>query len=237
MNRHEYVVIDIETIPFFPAKLLDIKNQEIDNAILTAIDKIKPDKRLKDHAKIKANLALIEKKKEEKAKEGESKKDAYYLSGALSGCTGKIICVGIGRRSENTSWDVGAWVDSERALLSHIDKIMFDSAPRKIITFNGKSFDLPFIKARMAANSFNPKFKLPGKYDVMNVDIFDELGRNGSLRDWSLSILNKETSGDGRDVYNWFMNKDLESIVKHCQTDVLLTGELFDRIIPTMEVV
>lgn len=133
-------------------------------------------------------------------------------------------------------------IEDEYQLLDYINK--FISNFDLLITYNGDSFDLPFIKKRSSINNINSKI-----LDMQSFDIYREIRKNRSYLDFknmrlktieeNLGIYREdEYSGkDCIDFYYEYMNtRDLilkEKILKHNYDDLyylLDVMKIFDLI-------
>jgi hypothetical protein len=209
MERYTEMCIDLETVSDMTIEQIGAMRETI-----------KPPTGWKDPAKIEA-------RKSEKLLK-------MVDEAALNPQTGKIIVAGMAVLDRD-DWDVGILMDKEEdeaSFLRIVDKAIYDAAPIKIITFNGKDFDIPYLGARYMKNNVCPGFKLPLRYDNRHFDLFDLLGRKGSLDSWLRALRGKGTWGEGSKVSEWHANKDWESIVKHCKSDIeglIFLWEMFKK--------
>lgn len=113
------------------------------------------------------------------------------------------------------------------------------------ITFNGRSFDLPFMMVRSAINGVRPtKDLMRGRYlyqqtsDAMHIDLLDQLTfygamrRKGSLHLWSraFGIISPKASGiTGDDVAKLFKEKKYAEIARYNAGDLRATKELHEK--------
>jgi len=201
------VVIDIETYQ-------DITDQQIE-----AMSKeIQAPKNWKDPAKIEKYI--------------EDKKTELIGKAALSPRTGKVVCVGLGIRIRNESeWRFETYEGIDEGLiLKQADTRLQELNAVKIITFNGKHFDIPFLLARQMKANQPTEFKLPTGYDKRHVDLFELLGRDGSLGAWSAAILGKPHNQDGSDVAAMVEAGQWDELTAYCLDDVRHTAELYERL-------
>jgi len=106
----------------------------------------------------------------------------------------------------------------------------------KIVTFNGRSFDCPFIMIRSAVNRIKPsKDLLPNRYSDIHIDLFDQLSfygaskRKFSLDIWCRTLGIKSPKSDGitgYDVKGLFMSEKYMDIARYCAGDLRATREL-----------
>ena len=113
------------------------------------------------------------------------------------------------------------------------------------ITFNGRSFDIPFLMIRSAIHGIRPtKDLMRGRYlyqqspDAIHIDLFDQLSfygalrRKGSLHLWSraFGIQSPKAGGiTGDDVGRLFTEKKFLEIAKYNVGDLRATRELYER--------
>jgi DNA polymerase elongation subunit (family B) len=106
----------------------------------------------------------------------------------------------------------------------------------KLITFNGRGFDCPFIIIRSAVNKIKPtKELLPNRYSDLHIDLLDQLSfygaskRRVSLDIWckTFSIKSPKSNGiTGYEIKDLFMSERYEDIARYCAGDLRATKEL-----------
>lgn len=106
----------------------------------------------------------------------------------------------------------------------------------QIITFNGRSFDCPFILIRSAVHKIKPKKDLmPSRYNETHIDLLDQLTFYGASRKrfsldmWckTLGIKSPKESGiTGYEVKDLFKAGRYLDIAKYCVGDLKATKEL-----------
>ncbi len=121
---------------------------------------------------------------------------------------------------------------------SDILRKFWDTIPRyrQFITFNGRSFDCPFIMIRSAVNRIKPtKDLMPNRYADAHIDLLDQLTffgasrRKFSLDMWCRAFGIKSPKGEGitgydvKDLYR--AGKSLD-IARYCVGDLRATREL-----------
>ena len=183
------------------------------------------DKRLKDPAKIKAN--------------GERVMESF----PLSPLTGKIILIGIISDSNigdmlkaNTDapgtfvLQIGLDGKTEKEMLETFWNIISTGMARghRLVTFNGKKFDLPFIFARSLftgvpkPNSLRTMDSFLNKYNtVAHVDVFVTVGEKGSQSEWANKLLPDEPlSSDGHLIPKWYTEGMYDEIISKNYLDL-----------------
>lgn len=108
----------------------------------------------------------------------------------------------------------------------------------QFITFNGRSFDSPFLFIRSAILKIKPSVNLmPYRYGDQNLDLFDRLSFFGAVRQkmslhmWcqGFGIKSPKANGiTGDDVARLFKEKKYLEIAKYCFGDLRATKELFE---------
>jgi len=106
----------------------------------------------------------------------------------------------------------------------------------QIVTFNGRSFDCPFILIRSAIHRIKPKKDLmPNRYNDTHIDLLDQLTFYGASRRrfnldmWcrALGIKSPKEEGiTGYEIKDLFKNGRYIDIAKYCVGDLRATGEL-----------
>lgn len=107
---------------------------------------------------------------------------------------------------------------------------------KQIITFNGRSFDCPFILIRSAVHKVRPSKELmPNRYGDNHIDLFDQLSFFGATRrKFSLDMWcktfgiksPKEEGITGYDIKGLFLDKRYIDIARYCFGDIRATKEL-----------
>lgn len=107
----------------------------------------------------------------------------------------------------------------------------------QFITFNGRSFDCPFILIRSAVHKIKPtKDLMPSRYDETHIDLLDRLTFFGTLRrKFSLDMWcrafgiksPKEGGITGYEVKDLFRAGRYLDIARYCVSDLEATRELF----------
>lgn len=148
---------------------------------------------------------------------------------ALSPMTGRVhtICAKIinGHSIES----ITIQDESDERVISEFIKLPLRST---LITFNGKSFDVPFLKIRAAKYGFKFPRLSTKKYDIENhFDCYEVLSnfgtnKNGTLKQWAMFFDIPISSLDGKDIGE-LTN---EEIAKKCLSDVAATHEIYQRI-------
>jgi DNA polymerase elongation subunit (family B) len=107
----------------------------------------------------------------------------------------------------------------------------------QFVTFNGRSFDCPFLMVRSAIHRVRPsKNMVPYRYGDEHIDLYDRLGffgavrRTMSLHMWcqAFGIPSSKANGiTGYDVPRLFREGRCLDIARYCYDDIRATAELF----------
>lgn len=150
---------------------------------------------------------------------------------------GEIVCIGC----NINGFDLVFYKKSEYNILKDFSKMLykFNNQKIKLITFNGKKFDIPFIIFRCIINEINLPFKLETKryYTNLHFDIFEVLTNFYqtqtffTLKDYcKIFNIKNDDKDNGKDVYSLYIQKEFESIKNHCISDVKCTKEIYEKI-------
>jgi predicted PolB exonuclease-like 3'-5' exonuclease len=130
--------------------------------------------------------------------------------------------------------------DDERALLAELSRQVADAAPL-LVTYNGRSFDLPVIALRALCHGVplgwyyrpdGPRHRYGGE---AHVDLADWLADHGATRVGSLHAVARliglpgKLGIDGSHVEGLYRAGQLGAIQRYCLTDVVQTALLFLR--------
>lgn len=137
----------------------------------------------------------------------------------------------------------------EKKMLEYFWK--YSSRYNIFITFNGRCFDIPFIKIRSAILNVKCSFSMKNYSDELNyyvksskfqnynnlhIDLLDVLTFNGSIRRFNLDfycrsfgIESPKQNISGKDVQKYLEEGRGLDVAKYCYKDVLATAELFRR--------
>ena len=157
----------------------------------------------------------------------------------LDPTTGSIICIGL----FDTDRQVGQALthEDEKLLLTSFWKKLDEDPPKLFVTFNGKSFDFPYINIRSAILEVLPTMQLSVRrftnsphFDVREVLAGNERHRRGSL-DYFCSIFgipSPKERMNGAAVGEAYSQGRLDEIAQYCLADCRATGALYERVKP-----
>ena len=108
------------------------------------------------------------------------------------------------------------------------------------ITFNGRSFDCPFVMMRSAILGIRPTRDLMAgtRYQMAHhVDLLEELTYHGVTRKFNLDFYCKAFGIEspkshgitGYDINDYFRGKRYTEIAEYCMGDVIATGQLYKK--------
>jgi 3'-5' exonuclease len=108
------------------------------------------------------------------------------------------------------------------------------------VTFNGRSFDCPFVMLRSAVLGIRPARDLMAgtRYNMMHhVDLLEELTYHGATRKFNLDFYCKvfgiespKSHGiTGYDINDYFRGKRYAEIAEYCMGDVVATAQLYRK--------
>ncbi len=199
--------------------------------------------------------------KKESESEGEYEEALTELKNRLgfSPLTAEIVVIGV-LDSEKNEGVVYFQAPGEKISELKEDNITFKQSSEKemlkkfwdgarqynyFITFNGRSFDIPFLMIRSAIHGIRPtKDLMRGRYlyqhspDAIHIDLYDQLSfygalrRKGSLHLWSraFGIQSPKVGGvTGDDVGRLFAEKKFLEIAKYNVGDLRATKELYEK--------
>lgn len=192
--------------------------------------------------------------------DGDSEREAVPLRLGLSPGTGRIIVIGMWNVERNAGgvlvegkskgWHDGGpqgykrFDGDEREMLEAFWKTV--TGPSRVVTYNGRGFDLPYLMIRSAMLGLQPSRNFLGgtRYatdphcDLQEVMSFFGATRSVySLDYWCrrFGITSPKEDGlEGSLVQTYYDSGRLEEIVQYCCRDVRATAELFTRLRETI---
>ncbi len=155
---------------------------------------------------------------------------------ALYPLTGKVVCIGV-MDVENQSLVSFSNREGDEASVLHLLWKEIKTSQR-IVTFNGRSFDIPYLLLRSAI------LKVPiSRHDLMgqrfsaypHCDLLEQLSFYGATRRMSLDMYclafgiesPKEEGISGADVGRLYVAGEHQKIAEYCARDVKATAELY----------
>jgi len=163
----------------------------------------------------------------------------YIRNAALDALSGQVLCIGY-RLERDEPAILSSDADGEAAMLRQWWELLntWERQPR-LIGFNVKSFDLPFLIKRSWKHRITPPYWIRnGRYwNDLIVDLREvwQLGDNrahGSLGAISRHLGLGEKTGNGADFANlWKTNR--QAAIDYCLQDVKLTQQVADVLMPS----
>lgn len=175
--------------------------------------------------------------------------------------TGRIIVIGLLNLTANKGgifvegrnkgwWDGGPqgyvrYDGDESEMLTEFWRMMGGKNASRIVTYNGRGFDGPYLMLRSAMLGVAPSRNLVGyRYAVSpHCDLAEVLSFQGAVRtQYSLDYWcrrfgitsPKEEGLDGSQVQEVYEAGGLEQIVEYCARDVIATAELYRQLEQTI---
>jgi DNA polymerase elongation subunit (family B) len=175
----------------------------------------------------------------EKIQKAEENHTADYIrNAALDALSGQVLCIGY-RIEHDLPAVLCSDADGEAAMLRQWWAALndFQRQPR-LVGFNVKAFDLPFLIKRSWKHRIMPPYWLrQGRYwNDLIVDLREvwQLGDNrahGSLASISRHLGLGEKAGNGAD-FGLLWNTDRQAAIDYCLRDVQLTQQVADILVP-----
>lgn len=198
--------------------------------------------------------SLDEKSQELLLRFAESPEDIEAVKEGLgfSPLTGEVVAIGIlnpdtdrgavyfnsqGKHKENIEEDAQYIPCSdEKEILKNFWDVV--SHYNQFVTFNGRTFDCPYILVRSAIHKVRPtKNLMPNRYYDEHIDLLDRftffgaVRRKGNLHMWcqAFGIESPKSKGvTGEDVAQLFKDKKALDIARYCFDDIKATKSLYE---------
>ena len=157
----------------------------------------------------------------------------------LDPTTGRIVCIGM--RDVETTFKEAYYGTDEKMLLTAFWEYLDRTRPALFVTFNGKSFDFPYIIIRSAILQIPPSVILPTRpystsphFDVREVLAGNERHRRGTLDYFCaiFGIASPKSELDGGQIGDAFREGRYEAIGRYCLADCQATAALYERLKP-----
>jgi hypothetical protein len=190
----------------------------------------------------------------------EAEREAVPRRLGLSAGTGRVIVIGMQNVTNGprggvlVEGDAADWTEGgpmgfrrfqgdEKAMLSEFWKLVAKSG--RIVTFNGRMFDGPFLMLRSALLGVRPSLNLSGyRYSIdTHCDLAEVLNFHGAVREnfgldyWCrrFGITSPKQEGlDGSQVQAAYEADGLEDIARYCVRDVVATAGLYAALEKTL---
>ena len=163
----------------------------------------------------------------------------YIKNAALDALSGQVLCIGYRIEHEQPAV-LCSDADGEAAMLRQFWRLIGDLERQpKLVGFNIKAFDLPFLYKRSWKHRIDPPYWLRhGRYwndlvtDLREVWQLGDSRAHGSLAAISRHLGLGEKAGNGAD-FSLLWNTDREAAINYCLRDIQLTKQIADILIPT----
>lgn len=166
---------------------------------------------------------------------------------SLSPRQGRILCLGMSLPCSDGpiyAGHVAETEDKEASLLKTFWDVM-EHHNGRIVTFNGRTFDLPFLVLRSLHHGITHKLSSDtlrlwfARYRVTpHCDVRGVLSNwndfsDGTLTDWCRFVGVPCTDGvSGADIYQLYRQGEYAAIAAKCKADVVATRQLYEKIAP-----
>ena len=152
----------------------------------------------------------------------------------LDPITDRIVCISILNYEPDKVDRIQTFIDLDEAVvLERFWKALPDEY-FQLLTFNGSSFDIPFLIQRSIIK--NVKIKRNFKsIDLRKYATGFEFSYNrftkGTLNQFGIALGYEEKKENGSSILKLFIDHDYETIRKHCEYDIELTLALYKRLL------
>jgi hypothetical protein len=194
-------------------------------------------------------LRPVEQEKDPQTKSEMVEETKRYLS--LYPLTAKIVAIGLLSTEKEKSmvlYEGGKdddWIVEEKVIkykpLTEIEMLKYfwkyAEKAEKVISFNGRNFDLPFIMIRSAINGIKPsKNLIRNRYDAsQHIDLLEQFTFYGITKKFNLDfycnafgIISPKSKGiTGMEVRELYRAGRIKDIAIYCGEDVRATYELY----------
>jgi hypothetical protein len=182
--------------------------------------------------------------------EEQTEEELYFNKGAIYAEFGKVICISVGILThENNTFGLrikSFASDDEKEILLAFKNLLetkFDDKSLTMVAHNGKEFDFPYLCRRMLVNdilvpeALDVRDKKP--WEIQHVDTM-ELWKFGDRKNFTslellatlFGIASSKDDIDGSMVNSvYYLDNDLDRISKYCQRDVMVTTQVFLKLI------
>jgi predicted PolB exonuclease-like 3'-5' exonuclease len=171
------------------------------------------------------------------AEEWEERRNDLVGRFSLDPTTGSVVCIGL---VDTESGEERALTEGdERELLASFWHWIEKEKPERFVTFNGKSFDFPYINIRSAILEVPPSMPLPIRrftthphFDVREVVAGNERHRRGNLDYFCaiFGIASPKQHLDGARVGQAHKEGRIDAIARYCLDDCHATAALYERL-------
>jgi 3'-5' exonuclease len=190
---------------------------------------------------------LFEKKTRFKLKGDETTEDHYKMA-AIYAEFGRIVCISMGMLQVRDGQQLlrvnSLSGDDEPPILEQMARVLENNQVKALCAHNGREFDFPYIARRSLIN----QMQVPAMLDVRgrkpweNEHLIDtmDLWKFGDFKNFTsldllthvLQLPSPKSSMDGSEVaHYYYVENDLESIVKYCERDVVALVQVYQKLL------
>ena len=211
------VIVDIETLP------------AVDAEMLAGIIEIAPPSNYKDEAKIQA---YIEEKRLTAVQD-------INKESALNPLYGRVLCICTDDGKEKKLF----MCETEAETLRDFESYLNDE-PFRLITYNGRDFDIRYLDMRFRLNGLESPFReqhIKAFDDAYHIDLYGKITSFGKVKGTYLKHDLKTVSDflgfisniepmDGSGILRLFLNGELDKIAAYCHEDVARTRLIAEKL-------
>ena len=143
---------------------------------------------------------------------------------------GRVTC--ISTYNFDTDKTISFWGPDEERILSEFWKYVDESKSPTLVTFNGSSFDIPYLIHRSIVRS--QKIAKYNHIDLRQVanSFFTSYDKRvkGSLGYWAAVLGLEQKTPSGAHMISLFLEKKYDEIKCHCEEDIFISKALFERL-------
>lgn len=156
---------------------------------------------------------------------------------SLSPLTSEICCIGWKWDNEKTVTLVATDPGDEKKILNEFVAQCFgEKKPFELVSFNGKSFDLPLIAHACLRHGLTYPFRPEATkryatnyhYDMYEQLTFGQM-KGGRLKEFALLHGTTPILHDGSMIGDFMKNKQYDSVHEHCSSNIEATYQLFKK--------
>jgi len=145
----------------------------------------------------------------------------------------RILCICCIVQTDDEVKVVDFYGEDEKALLEEFWNYI-DPMTDMLISFNGDSFDIPFVFKRSLINKvrvkrLNKNFCIDLRKVVNSFFFCYSKYEKGTLSDWAGHLGFKVETDDGSKMPELYAKQEWDSIIAHCQEDIKITKALYER--------
>ena len=150
----------------------------------------------------------------------------------LESINDRIICIGIQDINEKIINSFSG--EDEKIILIEFWKAIENCD--EIITYCGNGFDIPFLVRRSLINNIkvsdnfrDKRIKFTDLKLVVDSFFMCYQHHHGKLHDWANVLGIKIQTENGSKMKEYYEKKEWDKIIDHCEEDILITKQLFER--------